>query len=251
VAGLSRSLLTYYGPWLWRGRRMEKFYRQFVARGDLAFDIGSHVGDRVAVFRRIGARVVAVEPQPDFVATLRLLYGRDRSVEIEAAGVAATSGAGRMRLSTRTPTVSSFADSWIHDVRADPTFSRVVWDREIIVPTVTLEVLMARFGQPRFCKIDVEGYESEVVAGLSHPIDSLSFEYIPIAAERAVATVKRLKELGDYRYRRSRLEAFHWSDADWLTGPAMIKVLRELPACDRPGDIYAVRSDQLSGLHQV
>ena len=30
----------------------------------LAFDIGAHVGDRTAAFRRLGARVVAVEPQP-------------------------------------------------------------------------------------------------------------------------------------------------------------------------------------------
>lgn len=250
VAGLSRSLLTYYGPLIWRCRRMEAFYRQFVGPGDLAFDIGSHVGNRVAIFRRIGAEVLAVEPQPDFVAMLRLLYDRDRSVAIEAAGVAAATGESRMRLSTRTPTVSSFADSWIRDVRADPTFHRVVWDRVISVPTVTLDDLVARFGQPRFCKIDVEGFESEVLAGLSRPIDSLSFEYIPAAVERAVATIQRLGAIGDYRYRRSRLETFRWSDAAWLAGPAMIKVLRALPTPDRPGDVYAVRSDQLSTLRQ-
>lgn len=248
IAGVSRSLLRYYGPLSWRSARREMSYRQFLAPGDLAFDIGSHVGDRVAVFRRIGAVVVAVEPQPDFVAVLRRFYGRDALVTIEAVGMAAARGQGLMRLSTRTPTVSSFAESWIHDVRADPTFHGVEWDRSLTVPVVTVDDLIARYGEPRFCKIDVEGSEEQVIAGLSRPVDSLSFEYIPVAVERAVATIARLGELGDYRYRHSRLETFRWSDPAWLTGPAMTDVLRALPIANRPGDVYAVRSDQLATL---
>jgi hypothetical protein len=58
AAGMARSLITYYGP-VWRRRRFEAFYRQFLHAGDLAFDIGAHVGNRVRVFRRIGAHVVA------------------------------------------------------------------------------------------------------------------------------------------------------------------------------------------------
>ena len=118
AGGISRSLVTYYGP-VWRRGRMEALYRRFLQAGDLAFDIGAHVGNRVRIFRRIGARVIAVEPQPDFVAVLRLLYGRDPDVVIEASGVAAGSGEGKLHLSTRTPTVSTFADSWMDDVRTD------------------------------------------------------------------------------------------------------------------------------------
>src|SRR6266540_2818195 len=84
--GIARSLGMYYGP-VWRRGRMEAFYRQFLAPGDLAFDIGSHVGNRVRAFRRVGARVVAVEPQPDFARLLRLLYGRDTGVVIEECAV--------------------------------------------------------------------------------------------------------------------------------------------------------------------
>ena len=77
--GVMRSLGIYYG---WhqrhRSRAMDALYGQFVKRGDLVFDIGAHVGDRVASFRRLGARVVAVEPQPALAFTLSMLYGRDR-----------------------------------------------------------------------------------------------------------------------------------------------------------------------------
>ena len=74
-----RSLGIYYGR---KSRRIEKdrLYAQFVRSGDLVFDVGAHVGDRVASFRRLGARVVAVEPQPALALTLKTLYGRDRNV---------------------------------------------------------------------------------------------------------------------------------------------------------------------------
>jgi hypothetical protein len=66
LRGVLRSLRIYYGD---RKRRdaMDALYRRFIRPGDLAFDVGAHVGDRVASFRRLGARVVAVEPQPAHV----------------------------------------------------------------------------------------------------------------------------------------------------------------------------------------
>ena len=64
LAALHRSLDVYYGDPA-RDAAMDKLYRGFLRPGDIAFDIGSHVGDRIGSFRRCGARVVALEPQPD------------------------------------------------------------------------------------------------------------------------------------------------------------------------------------------
>src|SRR5450631_2432885 len=91
LGGVLRSLRIYYGN---RARRgvMDTLYRRFLRRGDLAFDVGAHVGDRVASFRRLGARVVAVEPQPALVLTLRLLYALDRKVVIEPVALGRESG---------------------------------------------------------------------------------------------------------------------------------------------------------------
>jgi len=250
AAGIARSLVTYYGP-VWRRRRFKAFYGQFLGVGDLAFDIGAHVGNRVRVFRRLGASVVAVEPQPDFVALLRVLYGQDPAVVIDSSGVAAHSGIGQLHRSSRTPTVSTFADSWINDVQADRRFQRIRWDTVLSVPLVTLDELIARYGKPRFCKIDVEGFEHEVLAGLSQPLSMLSFEYIPVAIDRAVACVARLSALGEYRYRHSRVETHRWAGPTWLDQDAMIKVLSAMPGDDRSGDVYAVRIDQLSRLNQL
>ncbi len=79
AAALWRSIRVYH---LDRDhhRAMDALYGQFVRPGDLVFDIGAHVGDRVSSFRRLGARVLAVEPQPGPGMVIRLLHGLDRKV---------------------------------------------------------------------------------------------------------------------------------------------------------------------------
>src|SRR6266853_3444617 len=95
--GVIRSLRIYYGDRQRRGA-LDRHYARFVAAGDLVFDIGSHVGDRVAAFRRLGARVVAVEPQPALATTLRLLYGRDKAVTLEETAFGREPGAIALKL---------------------------------------------------------------------------------------------------------------------------------------------------------
>lgn len=240
--GMARSLAWSYGT-DWGQRRKRAFYGAFLGPGDLAFDVGSHAGNRVWAFRRIGAQVVAVEPQPDFVRVLQLLYGRDRGVRIEACAVGAEEGAARMRVSTRTPTVSTLAHSWVDDVRRAASFRATAWDGEVTVRVRTLDELIERHGTPRFCKIDVEGFELEALRGLTRPLPALSFEYIPVVMDRALGCVRRLTELGEYRFTFSRLESFRLATPGWLDASGISDVLASLPADERPGDVYAVRAD--------
>ncbi len=76
LGALERSLDVYYGD-ARRDAAMDALYARFVPRGGLAFDIGSHVGDRIASFRRLGARVVALEPQPACATVIRAIHGGD------------------------------------------------------------------------------------------------------------------------------------------------------------------------------
>ena len=106
AAGLARSLALYHGiPF--RARRLARLYAPFLQPGALAFDIGAHAGNRVRAFRSLGARVVAVEPQRDFVRLLEALWGRDSQVVIVAAAVGAAPGEARLLVSERTPTVTT------------------------------------------------------------------------------------------------------------------------------------------------
>jgi FkbM family methyltransferase len=115
-----RSLGVYYG----RGsHRIEKdrLYAQFVRCGDLVFDVGAHVGDRVASFRRLGVRVVAVEPQPALALTLKALYGRDPHVTIEEKAVGRSPGTLEMKINVDNPTVSTASSAFIDAAKRSST----------------------------------------------------------------------------------------------------------------------------------
>lgn len=236
--GVGRSLLTYYGQ-IWRNPGRREFYRQFIAPGALCFDIGAHVGDRVRTWRQLGARVVAVEPQPAFVSVLQRLYGHDRNVTVLPVGVAALPGRLQLRVSSTNPTVSTFSSEWIEEVQRDARFHPVSWDESVEVAVTTLDALIAAHGEPAFIKIDVEGLEPEVLRGLTRPVRALSFEFIPVATAAAQACVALVAALGDYEFRHSPVETMKWGDDRWLSAAQMTSVLDAQPLDGGSGDVYA------------
>ena len=238
IRGVARSLRIYHGNGA-RRAAMERLYGRFVAPGDLVFDIGAHVGDRIAVLRRLGARVVAVEPQPALVKTLKLLYGRDRAVAIEPVAIGRSAGTLKFSLNVDNPTVSTASEAFRKAADGAPGWEGQAWSRTIDVPVMTLDMLVARHGAAAFIKIDVEGSESEALAGLTRPSPTLSFEFTTIQRGVAEACVSRCAELGYTRYNAVLGESHALVYRDWVSAEEITVWLRTLPQAANSGDIYA------------
>jgi FkbM family methyltransferase len=236
VRGVVRSLGIYYGG---KSRRIEKdrLYAQFVRSGDLVFDIGAHVGDRVASFRRLGSRVVAVEPQPALALTLKTLYGRDRNVIIESKAVGRRPGTLDMKINIDNPTVSTASSAFIDAARCAQGWEGQTWEKTIVVPVITLDALIDAYGRPSFVKIDVEGFEGEALAGLTRPVEVLSFEFTTIQRDVAESCIARCAALGFRRYNAAIGES--QALGEWRSAEDIGRWLRELPHAANSGDIYA------------
>ena len=218
---------------------MDHLYRQFVKPGDLVFDVGAHVGDRIASFRRLGARVIAVEPQPALARTLKLLYGRDRAVTIEPLAVGRSAGSIDLRVNLDNPTVSSASDAFIKAADGAPGWEGQKWTKTVRVPVTTLDGLIDRHGSPAFIKLDVEGFEVEAMAGLTRPVPALSFEFTTIQRDLATAGVECCAALGFARYNAALGESQTMAHGKWLSAGEIAAWLHALPASANSGDIYA------------
>jgi FkbM family methyltransferase len=236
--GLVRSLLMYWRPGRQRGLR--RLYAPFVREGDLVFDVGAHLGDRAVAFAALGARVIALEPQPRIARWLRRIAGRSDSIVVRTEAVGARSGTARLAISRRNPTVSSMSEAWREGVaEANPGFGGVRWDEHVEVRMVTLDDLIEQHGTPRFCKIDVEGWEAEALRGLSRPLEALSVEFVAGQIAVAAQCVRRLEELGSYRFNVVLGERRTLELDTWRSGDEMIAWLESGADGASSGDVYA------------
>jgi FkbM family methyltransferase len=233
-----RSLGIYYGDRK-RAAAMDRLYGNFVRSGDLVFDVGAHVGDRIASFRRLGARVVAIEPQRAMVRTLQLIHGRDRLVTIEAVAIGRQEGKARMLINPDNPTVSSVSSAFVQAAQGAPGWENQRWSESADVEVTTLDALVARHGVPSFIKLDVEGFEAEALSGLSQAVRALSFEFTTIQPDVAQACVERCVGLG-YAHFNAALGESQTMIGDWVDAREIARWLVALPQTANSGDIYAL-----------
>ena len=158
------------------------FYRRFIHPGDLCFDIGANIGAKTEAMLVLGAIVVSVEPQPQLareIAARGSRYGA-KSIIVESA-VGEQIGTATLHLQEAI-THASLLDDWPGKAKG-----------EIQVKVTTLDALIAKYGVPRLCKIDVEGFEVPVLRGLSHRIPIVTIEYH--TDERCVALARECIDL--------------------------------------------------------
>jgi FkbM family methyltransferase len=235
---IGRSLDIYYRD-AERTARMDRLNARLIRPGGLAFDIGAHVGDRTASFLRLGAAVVAIEPQPRIFRALRLIHGRHPRAMLLNTAAGAAPGEVELHVNSANPTVSTASPDLIAAAHKAELWRNETWDRRIRVPVTTLDALIATHGRPDFVKIDVEGYEADVLRGLFHPVPALSFGFTTIQRDLVATCITRLEALGPYAFNLSLGEEHALRFATWRSGAEILATVRNLPAEANSGDVYA------------
>lgn len=178
--------------------------------GDLIFDIGANEGFKTEIFLRLGAHVVAVEPDE---AGQRALTGKfcklrlaKRPVRIEGKAVSDKKGFCTFWVHQAGSAKNTLNDKWVKTLTCDDRRfgERIEFNHKRTVETVTLEDLIEDHGSPFFIKIDVEGSEQNVIGGLKQPVPYLSFEVnLPEFRAEGMKCIELLEDLssrGSFNY---------------------------------------------------
>lgn len=216
-------------------KRMIEHYKQFIKSGDLVFDIGANLGERTKVFRAIGAKVIAVEPTNYCVHYLRALFDKDPDVTVLPVALGQKDGVGEININEKLPVLSTMSNKWINNSRFSNTNT---WDKKETISITTLDSLIEKYGRPTFCKIDVEGFEYEVISGLSSSIPILSFEFMYEFIDDTKKIVDRIKTLYNAEYNFNIGEEMDLFQKHWSEPNILFKSLQDRNDVTLWGDIY-------------
>lgn len=214
----------------WQYIRDKLFYKKLIKQGDICFDIGANVGYKSKLFLALGAKVVAIEPQSKCLEDLKKIKHKEFS--FVNCGVGAKDEIKDLRLANHSE-VATFSQSFIDYFRNE----NLKWKQKEAVQIKKLDTLINNFGLPNYCKIDVEGYEYEILSELSYQIPIIEFEFTAAFVLETVACIELLnKSTTVYNFNlheRPKFELKHWVNA-----PEMITILKKLPVDRLHGNIF-------------
>ena len=217
-------------------RRQGTFYSNLLAgfkKGDLIFDVGANQGYKTRIFLKLGARVLAVDPDDVSRDTLEKLFLKGRlrpkPVTIVSKALSDKNCSERMWIDEPGSAKNSLSRKWVDALRTDESrFGHALsFEKSKTIDTTTLDDLMSKYGKPFFIKIDVEGHELNVLQGLHRSVPYLSFEVnLPDFRTEGLKCVELLAQLdadGKFNYAVDCREGL--IEKDWMGPQDFIPVL--------------------------
>lgn len=185
----------------------------------LVFDIGANLGYTLELFDKIGCRVIAVEPDLINLNCIRARHSNKKNVTIIPMAVSDTEGEATLYLQDDGDSLHTLSDKWknyLENPLNDRWKNLLVFSKKRVVQTTTLEALQIKYGAPYYIKIDVEGYEEEVIKGLKTPVSLISFEAnLPQFLNETIRSMAYLDTL-------SKVATFNYSSYDKLELPQFV-----------------------------
>lgn len=206
--------------------RTKKLYSGFLDKNALAFDVGANIGDRTKALLEVGFSVVAIEPVEKFYTILKETFipAYKEKIAIIQKGIGEEESV--KTLYVEGATMSTFSEEFIND-RKNEGYDDI-WKEKVDVEITTLDNLIAEFGIPSFIKIDVEGYELNVLRGLTQPVKYISIEHIPTMRNKTLECLAYLMKISpDYKFNFLLGESIILVLKDWISYEEMIEIIND------------------------
>lgn len=223
---------------------LQQLFSDLIPRSALAFDIGSNVGTYASALHSLGVRVVAVDANADCLRHLELMRAGNE-IHIVHAAVGNSTGLATFNMSDQSDGLSAISTEWLDALNKHYGRSQKIWNRTATVPMITIDTLAAHFGVPYYVKIDIEGYDSFALDGMSTQPALASFEFHRVCLQNALDCVDKKV------FSPSSLFNIHTSGPKfllpkWVGKDQLKKALQDFDDLEIYGDIYVAAPQHAS-----
>lgn len=201
-----------------------RFLKKLLKPNDLIFDVGANVGKTAEIYDFLKCKIICFEPQPECFNILKMKFKDNQNIILEQIGLGAKNESIDLYL-CHSNTISTFSKQWVEKSRFTKNH---IWDKTIKAKIFTLNEMIDKYGKPKFIKIDVEGYEYNVLKGLTKPIDLISFEAANEMMPAVIKCIEYLYTLGYDKFNFTIAEKPLFVFPDWMTKEKFIENLKLL-----------------------
>lgn len=223
--GLFNKARTFYYWYKDKNPKIKEFYSHFISKDDLCFDIGANIGRKIDIFLKLTSKIVAVEPQEECFKYLHKRYRKKKDVVIIQKALSFKQGYEDMHI-CEANSLSSLSKEWVNEFGQTSRYRDFKWVNKIKVETTTLDQLIQEYGVPKYCKIDTEGFEFDVLKGLTQPLPYLSFEIFP-ENKNIVNCISYLSEISPLSFNFLHEGKNKFKFGQWLTAIEMIDFVKK------------------------
>ena len=214
----------------WNYYQNKKFYKSLINKDDLCFDIGANVGTKSKLFLSLNARVIAFEPQSTCIEHLKKI--KHPQFSYFKWGVGAINGVQKLQLANHIE-VATFSQNFIDFFKNE----NLQWNQNENVTIKKIDTLIDEFGIPDYCKIDVEGYEYNILSHLNHQIPIIEFEFTEAFFSETIKCIKLLDTSNRvYNYNLNECPKFELES--WVSAKEIITIFKKLPKTRLHGNIF-------------
>ena len=196
------------------------FYSQLLAAinypKELIFDVGANLGKKSAIFSTLSKKVIAFEPSEKLFDYIRKRF-KNSHVELFNCALGSTVSSSEFYEINGNEAYNSLSKKHIETTVTKRNISTIELVNTRKVNVEIIENFIRKFGVPVYIKIDVEGYEYEVIKGLKTPVPLISFEAnLPEFRDESINIIEYLSTISWDKYQ------FNFTSGNFLLLPNFV-----------------------------
>ncbi len=183
---------------------------------DLIFDVGANLGKKSAIFSKLSKKIIAFEPSEKLFGYLQKRF-RQSNIEVFNCALGSNISLSEFYEINGNEAYNSLSKKHIETTVTKREISTIELVTRRKVNVEIIETFIKKFGVPVYIKVDVEGYEYEVIKGLKTPVPLISFEAnLPEFCEESINIIEYLSTISCDKYQ------FNFTSGNFLLLPNFV-----------------------------